>query len=628
MTAKFSIAVCRTALILTFVLGGCAGGGSQSLVPSSTVSGNGTMASTTAAVATNASTIAGTISGITSSSEFLLKSVQCGYEYVYYNSSTSITYNGQQVAAGTYASVTFSGKCGPSVTATSITLGTPTTIAGTISGITSSSEFLLKSAQCGYEYVYYNSSTSITYNGQQIAAGTYASVTFSGKCGPSVTATSITLGTTTSSTPTPMTSSTPPVTTAPSHVPTWTFDEYGGQGQNATAAQVQMYVTYAEGGQGNNKAASDCGVSSSCSSVFYMSPNLIDDCNSPFVAAASEDWYIHEAGYTDAAHRVNSTSPQPCNGAASYPVYAANGDNPAVQSFFRNYLQTYADAWNYYFMDDTEATVVDQFYGPSGGMCGGFCYSTEELTNNAAVVAEHESFAAEMRHTNGTPMKFFYNSLTFDGATTPNNVNVLSSSGQFVGAVCENCVVDNGVFRPSMYGDALNAMAEINAIPGAQFVELNNGYSAAGSSSQVTQRLVTIAVAWLGFSPGHTVVWENLEDNNSNLAVWPEEQLYPMQPLESMATGASDIAVGSGVYRREFAACFDNGVSIGQCAAIVNATSTAVTVQPSWLKQSYGHVIQLAGGDTLSGGSLSLASNAFTINSTSVQAGQGILLVK
>jgi hypothetical protein len=428
-------------------------------------------------------------------------------------------------------------------------------------------------------------------------------------------------------TPTPETTPTSSQTAnVPSHIPTWTYDEYWGPGENASAAQVQAYVSYAEGGQGNTKAVSDCGSSSSCSSVFYFNPNMVYDCSSPFVAAAAEDWYVHEYGYTDSQHRVQGTLAQSCGAASSYTVYEANAASAGVQSYFSTYLQNNADAWNYYFMDDTAGTVVDQFYGPSGGMCGGLCYETEEQQNNAAVVSAHGSFASSMFHTNGTAMSFFYNGLSFDGAQTPNDLTVLSSSSHFVGAACENRVVDNGVLEPSMYAPVLNAMALVNATPSGKFVELNNGNDASGSSAQITERLVTIAVAWLGFSPARTIVWSNLEDSTNNLAIWPEEQLYPLQPLESMSAGASDVAVAKGVWRREFRACYKAGVAIGQCAAVLNSTSSPVVVASAWLEQSYGHVITLLGGDLLSGGSVVLSSTAFSANETTVPAGGALLL--
>ena len=44
--------------------------------------------------------------------------------------------------------------------------------------------------------------------------------------------------------------------------------------------------------------------------------------------------------------------------------------------------------------------------------------------------------------------------------------------------------------------------------------------------------------------------------------------------------GHNDIQVAPGVYRREFKQCYNRGVLIGQCAAIVNTTGSGFHVGP------------------------------------------------
>jgi hypothetical protein len=425
-----------------------------------------------------------------------------------------------------------------------------------------------------------------------------------------------------------------PAVNVPRHIATWAMDEYRAQGQSASSAQVEQYVSFAEGGYGNGKAAIDCNGLNGCSSVWYFDPNLIESSavcpqvgDAAFASSASEDWYVHQAGYTDAAHRLQGQYTVDCSGSTvNVPVYVANGNIAGVQSYFRNGLQQYADAWNYYLMDDTGWNVTDQMYGPGGGFCPGmtnaWCTTTQELPTDASVVAEHGALANALVHENGTPMKIFANGFN------PNVAQELSASNHFAGGLCENCVVDEGTLRTGMYAAVLTDMAAADETPGAAFVEYNDGASQAGSGAQIAQRLVTTAVAWLGYSEGHVIVAPNLEDTTSNLAVWPEDMLYPTQPLESMTSAASDIAVSTNVWRREFATCYDNGAAIGPCAAIVNGNGAAVTVQSDWLGQAYGHMVTLSGGDTLSGGTISLDSAVFTPNVTSIPAGQAVLLVR
>jgi len=444
----------------------------------------------------------------------------------------------------------------------------------------------------------------------------------------------------------PSASPTPVVTaagTAPTHISTWAFDESSGEGASASAALVQRYLTYAQGGYGDAKAQSDCDGAgpSPCSSVFYFDPNFIYDapsCTSQiaaaFMAAADETWFVHESGYADAAHRVAGSYQGTCNGTAmTVPVYLTDQNNPSVDAFFSSYLRSYANGWDRYFMDDTSASVLTQAYGPGGGFCADnppndYCTSTAEYPTDASVVAAHTALLATLNHASGNAMIGMFNGVGFSG-NTPENLNLIeASNGRLIGAVCENCVVNAGTLESANYERVLNAMAATNATSGGSFVELNTGFSASGSASQISQRLVTTAMAWLGFNGSSTIVFPNLEDNTKNLAIWPEDALYPTQPLQSMSTGASDIAVGTGVWRREFAACFLDGSPIGQCAALVNGTSSAVTIANAWLRQSYGHTVTLAGGDVESGGSVSVSQSAFTANLTSIPAAGAVLLVR
>ena len=149
----------------------------------------------------------------------------------------------------------------------------------------------------------------------------------------------------------------------------------------------------------------------------------------------------------------------------------------------------------------------------------------------------------------------------------------------------------------------------------------------------------------LGYSPGHLADWADLEQNSNNLTVWPEEGIYPTTPRQSMGSpggsgclagtgsvcsngGHNDVQVAPGVYRREFGTCYNQGAAIGPCAAIVNTSSSAVTVSPSWLSLSYGHQVTFNGGDVQSGGSVNLAGADFTPGATTVGAKDAILLTR
>jgi hypothetical protein len=168
-------------------------------------------------------------------------------------------------------------------------------------------------------------------------------------------------------------------------------------------------------------------------------------------------------------------------------------------------------------------------------------------------------------------------------------------------------------------------------------------YGQAGAPSQDQSRRVQEATILLGYSPGHLVDWADLNQGSDNLSVWPEEGIYPTQPVQSMGApggsnclagtgdvcstgGHNDLQVAPGVYRREFAACYDQGTAIGPCASIVNTTASPVTVASSWLTNNYGHQITFNGADVQAGGTINTTHAAFTPGSTTVGAQDGLLL--
>jgi hypothetical protein len=424
----------------------------------------------------------------------------------------------------------------------------------------------------------------------------------------------------------------------PAHIETWAFDEKFAQGENTSADVVRRLVTYAMGGLGNDKALNDCGNSGKCFSVFYFDPALVyDSADCPFsgdkdvLAAAQENWFIHLPGYDDKAHRVSGTYTQMCKGnRIQVPVYVLNQNQPAVAQYFAGFLQRNADAWNFYEMDDTATTTVDQFYGPGGGFCkaaasmrNGWCTQTREIPDDNALRQAHFNFVAALTHRDGKPMRLFYNGVGF-GPEGP-RVSLLRNA-QFQGAVCEGCTVTGGTLRPTFYAKTLDAMARINEIPNKRFVELTTGSSPAGSDDQIAQRLVTTAVAWLGFSDGHTVVWPDLEANTHNLAVWPEDGIYPAAAMESMHSGARDLEVAPSVWRREFSSCYLDTKKIGPCAAILNGSPQPVALADIPLRLHFSHQVAFVGGDTESGGRLDLTHQSSA--NVTIAPGHGLLLVR
>lgn len=412
----------------------------------------------------------------------------------------------------------------------------------------------------------------------------------------------------------------------PTHVPTWAYDDGCNGGSGASAALVRQWVTFAEShcGPAATKALNDCianGVTY-CTPVEYLDANWIYQQGSvPVASSAQENWWLHDPGYTDAAHRVYVDSYGGGN--------LLNDSVPAVQSWFDSYVQSNFNAYPALMMDDTQPTLSSELY--YAGL-----QSTEEITTNAQLQAAHEAMAAALTHANGTPF------LQIDNALNPNPYlaqafPMLNRPASVQGLIAEGFPMDDGTLTP-WYASLLDSLAYIDSTPNDFIVMLSYG-----SSGSLRARRVQAATELLGYDGNHVVSWSDLETDSGDLAVWPEEGIVPTDPLESMsapggsgcfsgdgqvcsAGGHNSIEVAPGVYRREFGDCYNRGVSFGPCAAIVNTNSSPVTVQASWLKQSYGHEITFNGGDVQSGGSLNLTGAPFVAGSSTVAADDALLL--
>jgi hypothetical protein len=208
------------------------------------------------------------------------------------------------------------------------------------------------------------------------------------------------------------------------------------------------------------------------------------------------------------------------------------------------------------------------------------------------------------------------------------------------GLISEGEPLNNGRLVP-YYSNYLDELAAIDHRAGAFAVLL--AYGRSGASYQASSRRVQEATMLLAFAPGHLVDWADLEQGSTDLSVWPEESIYPTDPIESMREprgggcltgeggvcavgGHHDIQVAAGVYRREFAKCAYHGTQFGRCAAIVNTTGQPVTVRRSWLRERYRHEIVFDGGDVQSGGTVALSGAKFTPGRTVIEADDAILL--
>jgi hypothetical protein len=416
------------------------------------------------------------------------------------------------------------------------------------------------------------------------------------------------------------------------HVATWAFDDFCNGGAGASPALVRQWVTLAETncGPSASKARLDCHSAGHtfCDVMQYLDTNW--DFTDPSVrvaSASSSYWWLHE--------------PSPNGGVSIYSStagggYLINQANPAVRSFFRSYVRGHYDADDGLLMDWQSPSLSQELYYAT---CG--CSTTSEIQSNAALRSGHELMSAALTHSNGASFIQADNTLP-PNPYLPQGLDMLNRSTGADGWVAEGEPENNGTLDP-YYSTLLDQIAYIANRTSSFVVPLSLG--AAGTTYQQQSRRVQEATILLGYRPGHVVDWANLEQGTQDLAVWPEEGIYPTRPMQSMRgpSGAGCLAgqgklcargghhnlqVAPGVYRREFAACFNRGAPIGPCAAIVNTTGSWLPIRSSWLKKRLHHQMTFIGGDVQTGGAVDLTGAPFQGGTTTVGPDDALLLTR
>ena len=120
----------------------------------------------------------------------------------------------------------------------------------------------------------------------------------------------------------------------------------------------------------------------------------------------------------------------------------------------------------------------------------------------------------------------------------------------------------------------------------------------------------------LGYDPHYTMLQEAFQ-TNSGFEVFPETGLVPMSPLTT-ASSVGGYRRSTGVYMREFGACYYRGVSKGRCAAVVNPGTSSVSVPSS----AYSHSLMLSGNGVLDRGAAGFTGGRVS----SLAAGTGAIL--
>jgi hypothetical protein len=119
----------------------------------------------------------------------------------------------------------------------------------------------------------------------------------------------------------------------------------------------------------------------------------------------------------------------------------------------------------------------------------------------------------------------------------------------------------------------------------------------------ISERIYQYASFLLTYNHDTSMISEHFQ-TFTKFQVEPESELVALQPLTSEPSDISSLLQSTGVYAREYGACYVSGAYVGKCAAVVNSDLPGTPESFPW-PGKYRHTLVLTGGGVLDGGTMS-----------------------
>lgn len=214
--------------------------------------------------------------------------------------------------------------------------------------------------------------------------------------------------------------------------------------------------------------------------------------------------------------------------------------------------------------------------------------------------------------------KIFFNA--FGAVADPTTQVGLLTPSNVLGGMCEICLAGHDrstnrdyIHTGTRWANIINAEIDTMA---RHKIFWDYARATNPASSSTTIRKYIYASFILGYNPSYAMLQEVFQ-TPSGFEIFPETGLVPLSPLTT-ASSVAGYRKSSGVYMREFGACYYRGVNKGRCAVVVNSGSSGVSVPSS----AYAHSLVLSGYGVLDRGSASFSGGRIS----SLAAGTGAVL--
>ncbi|HET9031233.1 MAG TPA: putative glycoside hydrolase [Candidatus Aquilonibacter sp.] len=469
---------------------------------------------------------------------------------------------------GLYAQVTGTGSVHTGITATVITwwpsappsvTATGTIVAGTSYGFT-------LDVDATHTAVPIVLNPSVIIGGGTLQTGSIAQVTGPGGIAEAITPVQIIV---TNPTPAPL----PNVTASPTPGPIaqkhlLTADYLGGYygTKSVSWSTAASYLNWASTNQFDANSISAAGIKT----MYYTNPNRVQAGDPMYTT--DETTFAHDCN----GNRITTVF----NGITQYVM---NVTSPSLATLYHNTISAKISGAHFDAMFEDDAGLLEN-YGITPLPCS---YTDSAWASGASAVGS------------AAPAPVIFNGLSSLNGHSPSQSVAWVTNPNTLGGNFEHCYSDDA--QPKQNGWMWQAVENTElqvAAKHALFICMARNTSDA--STQTDARLYTLASFLLTYDPSTSVLWEGF-GTPSGLHVMPESQLVVMSPKTSTPSDISGLLTSSGVYGREYNACYIAGQFVGGCAIAVNADPTNSKAFPY---PQYTHTLTISGEGIVDGGSI------------------------
>jgi hypothetical protein len=320
----------------------------------------------------------------------------------------------------------------------------------------------------------------------------------------------------------------------------------------------------------------------------------------PDCAQLTDDAFYSEDGFPDRALTVGY--------GGLYTQKYGNPASPTLQAAVLAAVQNELTSWGQLdLMQFDDAATPDEYYGST--MCWGVgsfnagSYSCAAAAGGAAHAPFTSTYsrsqwqAGEAALAAQLPLPVVFNGLASYSPTETQSavVSVATSLANSWGGECDSCFYStqaNSTNLGTWTGPVLdrqlqNVMDVINS--GRKVIVVNEDVLDTGIRTRA------LADAMLVYDPDHLYVNNQPCGAISHIHACAEQGLTFYAPINGYPVNTSALRSSTGLYVREFAACYDRGTPIGACATVVNPDWNTPHALPSFNGLNFRHTLVLSG---------------------------------